>query len=1146
MIKSSHNSFPLKFQSFLGLGILLFFVLPLSSQAALITNTGEIGHYDGDGNQIYDAGAGLVPSSQGLNNPTGSCINTHTHQLFVGDTSNKRIMVFPLDSTNAPMTTKAAYVLGQATINDQASTVPPVSASNMTSVGFDVECDSVNDRLFVADAGNNRVMVFDVSAGNIANNENATYFIGQTSSTGNLAATTQNGLNTPLGLAYDSTNARLFVSDTLNNRVLIFSVPTGTNLTNKNADYLIGASDFTTLNDGSIVSAALLSFPTGMDYDSANTRLFVADTNNSRVLVFSVPTATNLTGISSTIFLGQSSSSGSSTGVAANRMNSATDVAWDSGGGRLFVNDTSNNRVLVFTTIATNQSAAFVLGQSGFNLKPTGLSQSGLFISASSRSGITFAAASSLVYVTDYSNSRVMVFSTASITNGENASYEYGHAGTTDNPIYTAGYSNNHANSRSLYNPHTAVVDATNHRMFISEFGDHSSTDAARVVVVPLDSTNHISSNSTGIATHVLGWTDFYTNPGIGSVVANNFGQNTGGVAYDSTNQRLFVADTNNNRVMVFDASNITDNENATYFIGQVSNSAHVAATTSSGLNKPMALEYDSVNQRLFVDDSNNNRIMIFNVPTGSSLTNITAVAILGQSDYTTATAHTTQTGLSIAYGTGSGTPSGMSYDSTNNRLFVPDTRNNRIMVFNVNPSTLSTAAINELGQSDYVTATSHTTQAGFNSPQSATYDSANTRLFVADTNNSRVLVFNVATSSISNGENAQAVIAQNGFTTATPHFAGLDGNGASINGSFDSTLNTYFDVQYAPDRVVQFPMIHLTTVSLPSVNVGTAYSQPIAISQNQGTSQSYSLYSGTLPTGLTLNSSTGVISGTATQATTANITIEADDNFSDTSVFFDRVALSLTTTAVTPSAPTIGTAIAGTLSATISFTPGATGGATPTYTVTSSPGNIIATGTSSPITISGLTAATSYTFTVIATNSAGTSSASSPSNAIIPSAAGSGGLALGGTTSSTPTTSTPFSTTSTIVINPPSTTVSTTPIVIPNCNNTTGFSTSTGQSCITNTGGDTRNPSTSSGTSNSSTNTYNFGVVTLAQGSAGNAVKELQRFLNNAYNLTLTIDGKLGPKTILIVKKWQKDHGLKADGIVGPKTKALMKSSAR
>jgi peptidoglycan hydrolase-like protein with peptidoglycan-binding domain len=40
-------------------------------------------------------------------------------------------------------------------------------------------------------------------------------------------------------------------------------------------------------------------------------------------------------------------------------------------------------------------------------------------------------------------------------------------------------------------------------------------------------------------------------------------------------------------------------------------------------------------------------------------------------------------------------------------------------------------------------------------------------------------------------------------------------------------------------------------------------------------------------------------------------------------------------------------------------------------------------------------------------------------------------------------------------------------------------------------------------------------------------------------------LDGKLGPKTIVVIKKWQKDHGLVADGLIGAKTKAMMNQEA-
>jgi hypothetical protein len=68
--------------------------------------------------------------------------------------------------------------------------------------------------------------------------------------------------------------------------------------------------------------------------------------------------------------------------------------------------------------------------------------------------------------------------------------------------------------------------------------------------------------------------------------------------------------------------------------------------------------------------------------------------------------------------------------------------------------------------------------------------------------------------------------------------------------------------------------------------------------------------------------------------------------------------------------------------SASVSFT-GPNNVAVSSYTVTSSPGNLTATGSSSPIVVSGLSANTSYTFTVTATGSNGVGPASSASSSI-------------------------------------------------------------------------------------------------------------------------------------------------------------------
>ena len=87
------------------------------------------------------------------------------------------------------------------------------------------------------------------------------------------------------------------------------------------------------------------------------------------------------------------------------------------------------------------------------------------------------------------------------------------------------------------------------------------------------------------------------------------------------------------------------------------------------------------------------------------------------------------------------------------------------------------------------------------------------------------------------------------------------------------------------------------------------------------------------------------------------------------------------------PDAPTIGTATAGINNVSVTFTAPSNigGGAITSYTVVSSPGGIVATGSASPITVTGLTVGTAYTFVVYANNVYGNSLASATSSSATP-----------------------------------------------------------------------------------------------------------------------------------------------------------------
>ncbi|MFB2729635.1 putative Ig domain-containing protein, partial [Shewanella mangrovisoli] len=160
---------------------------------------------------------------------------------------------------------------------------------------------------------------------------------------------------------------------------------------------------------------------------------------------------------------------------------------------------------------------------------------------------------------------------------------------------------------------------------------------------------------------------------------------------------------------------------------------------------------------------------------------------------------------------------------------------------------------------------------------------------------------------------------------------------------------------------------------------------------QNFGTSPTLTATSDSGLTPTFTSSSPGVCTissgGVLTFVTVGTCTINADQVGNESYLAATQVSQSFNVNAVVPGAPTIGTATAGNSQATVSFSaPTFTGGDAITgYSLVSTPDGITASGTASPITITGLTNGVSYSFTVAAINSVGTGSASTASNAVKP-----------------------------------------------------------------------------------------------------------------------------------------------------------------
>ncbi|MDC8854606.1 Ig-like domain-containing protein [Shewanella algae] len=177
----------------------------------------------------------------------------------------------------------------------------------------------------------------------------------------------------------------------------------------------------------------------------------------------------------------------------------------------------------------------------------------------------------------------------------------------------------------------------------------------------------------------------------------------------------------------------------------------------------------------------------------------------------------------------------------------------------------------------------------------------------------------------------------------------------------------------------------------VPKANQTISFNNPGA--QDFGTTPTLTATASSGLTPVFSSSTTGVCtitaSGTLTFVTTGNCSIDADQAGDGSYNAAPTVTQSFTVNAVVPGAPTSVNAVASDASATVSFSaPASTGGAAiSSYTVTSSPGGLTANGAGSPLTVSGLSNGTDYSFTVSANNTAGTGPASSPSNTVTPKA---------------------------------------------------------------------------------------------------------------------------------------------------------------
>ncbi|MFC1945087.1 putative Ig domain-containing protein [Chloroflexota bacterium] len=111
-------------------------------------------------------------------------------------------------------------------------------------------------------------------------------------------------------------------------------------------------------------------------------------------------------------------------------------------------------------------------------------------------------------------------------------------------------------------------------------------------------------------------------------------------------------------------------------------------------------------------------------------------------------------------------------------------------------------------------------------------------------------------------------------------HVIGSSGQGSVIslsNGFLNNNLAQEITTTWIDDSVTVYEELAVTTVTLPDGKVGNSYSALLAAEDGMG-SNTWSVSSGSLPAGLSLNSVTGEISGTPTASGNSIFTIEVTD----------------------------------------------------------------------------------------------------------------------------------------------------------------------------------------------------------------------------------------------------------------------------
>ena len=605
------------------------------------------------------AGGPGTAYSTGLYRPTG--IAVYKGDLYVADSGNNRVLRYPnpfnqvtqqqkqfptpdLWIGQATLSTRVVNYTGQATPNAQGIFLTNGSTILQSSIAFDS-----SGNLWMTDAGNLRVLRFNVSdVANGGGGLTANLELGQNDfvslqtplSSGNATAQyITNQFFLPDALAFDP-SGNLFVTDSNGvSRVMVFTPPFTTGMS---ASRLMGIFPATFTPPSAqtdlwaLIDKTTFYNPGGVFFlGSATTAAIgILDSGESRIMIFppyanwptdgTPPQATSIYGQANNCAAQQP---GYPAFAACRYPNNglprpAANTLWGPAGAfatstDLFVVDTYNSRVLDLPISGnTLGPATRVLGQDRFDTNSINLIEGREFefgppgnaIGTDSAIAIDATGSVPHLYISDPGNNRVLGFKDLrNLKPGAKADIVIGQPDMQTALINYPANLGTKPNSSGLNRPIGLLVDSQ---------GNLYVADSLNGRVLRFPAPFAYTGGAPEPADLVLGQQNFTSQ--IFDATSSTM-QAPYGLAFSGVNG-LAVSDQGDNRVLYIPMTNGTftaGNDNgkaATIVFGQQSFNGKAAGSSTTGMNSPHGISCDS-NGFVYVADSGNNRVLVFNDP---------------------------------------------------------------------------------------------------------------------------------------------------------------------------------------------------------------------------------------------------------------------------------------------------------------------------------------------------------------------------------------------------------------------------------------------------------------------------------------------------------------------------------------------------